>query len=62
VTQEQATYVLLAGAPIEIGHHGKVITVSADGPVTEAVPPAVSCASPSQPPGRAPARRGKTHD
>ena len=36
--------------------------VAPDGPVTEPIPPAVSRASPSQPPGRAPARRGRTPD
>jgi alpha,alpha-trehalose phosphorylase len=61
-TKTHATYAVLYGAPLEVCHHGKTITVSTDGPVTEAIPPAVSRASPSQPPGRAPARRGKPHD
>jgi alpha,alpha-trehalose phosphorylase len=57
-TQTQATYTLLAGTPIEISHHGKPITASTDGPVTEAIPPAPSRPSPTQPRGRAPAHRG----
>jgi alpha,alpha-trehalose phosphorylase len=57
-----ATYTLRYGAPIEIGHHGTTITVTTDRPVTEAIPPAVSRPSPTQPHGRAPARRGKSHD
>jgi alpha,alpha-trehalose phosphorylase len=61
-TKTHATYVLLDGAPLEVGHHGKTITVSTDGPVTEAIPPAVSRPSPGQPHGRAPARRGKMDD
>jgi alpha,alpha-trehalose phosphorylase len=61
-TKTHATYTLLDGAPLDIGHHGKTITISTDEPVTEAIPPAVSRPSPSQPRGRAPARRGKTGD
>ena len=61
-TKTHATYVLLEGEPIEIGHHGTTITVSTDAPVTEAIPPAVSRPAPTQPHGRAPARRGKTDD
>ena len=41
-TQTHATYTLLAGAPLEIGHHGKSITASTEEPVTEAIPIAVS--------------------
>jgi alpha,alpha-trehalose phosphorylase len=61
-TKTHATYTLLDGAPLDIGHHGKTITISTDEPVTEAIPPAVSRPSPSQPRGRAPARRGKIRD
>ena len=61
-TKTQSTYTLLDGAPLEIRHHGKAITISADEPVTEANPPAVSRPSPSQPRGRAPARRGEGGD
>ena len=59
-TKTHATYTLLDGAPLELGHHGKTITVSTDGPVTEAIPPTISGPPPSQPPGRAPVRRGKS--
>jgi alpha,alpha-trehalose phosphorylase len=61
-TKTHATYVLLDGAPLEVGHHGKTITVSTDGPVTEAIPPAAARPSPNQPQGRAPERRDKTRD
>ncbi len=57
-TQTHATYTLLAGTPLEIGHHSKPIIVSTEQPVTEAIPTAVSRPSPTQPYGRAPARRG----
>ena len=61
-TKTHATYTLLDGAPLEIGHHGKTITISTDEPVTEAVPPATSRQAPSQPRGRAPDSRGKAGD
>ena len=63
VTQEQATYVAARRERrSRSATTARSITVSAGGPVTEAIPPAVSRASPSQPPGRAPARRGRTSD
>ena len=61
-TKTQATYTLLGGLPLAIGHHGKTITISTDEPATEAIPPAVSRPAPGQPRGRAPARRGKAGD
>jgi alpha,alpha-trehalose phosphorylase len=57
-TKTHATYTLLDGAPLEIAHHGKALTVSVDGPQTEAIPPMPARRSPAQPPARAPARRG----
>jgi len=59
VTKADATYTLLGGAPLEIGHHGTTITVSTKKPLTRAVPPAVERPPPGQPPGRAPTRRGR---
>jgi alpha,alpha-trehalose phosphorylase len=56
-TKTSATYVLLEGEPLELEHHGKTITISTERPVTEAIPPAPSLPPPSQPHGRAPARR-----
>ena len=61
-TKTHATYTLLDGAPLAIAHHGKTITISTDEPVAEALPPAASRPAPSQPRGRAPARRGKAGD
>ena len=61
-TKAYATYTLLGGAPLAIDHHGKTITISTDEPVTAANPPAASRPPPSQPRGRAPARRGKAGD
>jgi alpha,alpha-trehalose phosphorylase len=54
-----ATYTLLAGPPLEVGHHGKLLMLSAGEPVTEPIPPAPVRRPPAQPRGRAPARRGK---
>jgi alpha,alpha-trehalose phosphorylase len=61
-TKTDATYTLLDGESLEIGHHGRTITVSAGAPATEAIPPAVHRPAVSQPHGRAPAQRGKTED
>src|SRR5581483_8183117 len=57
-TRTHATYTLLEGAPLELGHHGRTIAVSAERPAVEPIPPAPVRPAPSQPPGRAPARRG----
>jgi alpha,alpha-trehalose phosphorylase len=58
-TKTHATYRLLDGQPLEIAHHGKVITISADRPAVEAIPTAPHRPAPVQPAGRAPLRRGK---
>ena len=58
-TKTHATYTLLAGEPIQLAHHGKAITLSTDRPATHAIPPVENDApAPTQPKGRAPARRG----
>ena len=59
VTKRDATYTLLDGRPLEIGHHGKAISVSKKSPATEPIPPVDERPAPSQPPGRAPARRAR---
>jgi alpha,alpha-trehalose phosphorylase len=59
VTEADATYTVLDGAPLQIGHHGKTITVSPRGPTTQPIPPLkVDRPVPTQPRGRAPQRRG----
>jgi alpha,alpha-trehalose phosphorylase len=58
VTKARATYTILEGAPLEIGHHGTTITVSSERPVTQDIPPLVEAPPPTQPHGRAPRRRG----
>jgi alpha,alpha-trehalose phosphorylase len=59
VRKPDATYTLLNGDPLEIGHHGKTITISTKEPVVEPIPPAVTRPTPNQPPGRAPRRRAE---
>jgi alpha,alpha-trehalose phosphorylase len=59
VTKKHATYRVLDGAPLEIGHHGKTLKVSKRRPVTQEIPPlTVERPTPTQPPGREPHRRG----
>jgi len=56
VTSATATYELLDGTRIEISHYGAPVAL--DGAAVElAIPPATETAAPSQPAGRAPARR-----
>jgi alpha,alpha-trehalose phosphorylase len=58
IEREKATYSLLDGPPLEITHHGEVGQVHAERPLTSPIPPPPVREAPSQPPGRAPARRG----
>jgi alpha,alpha-trehalose phosphorylase len=53
----QATYSLHEGDPLEITHHGEQITVAMDAPVTLPIVAIPARDAPSQPSGRAPARR-----
>jgi alpha,alpha-trehalose phosphorylase len=57
VTKNEATYVLLDGAPLELHHHGEKITVAVGRPVTQLIPPIAQRRAPRQPPGREPVRR-----
>jgi alpha,alpha-trehalose phosphorylase len=57
-----ATYTLLTGAPVQVAHHGKLITVSAERPVTEPIPALPAREAPAQPSGRAPVRRGTSDE
>jgi alpha,alpha-trehalose phosphorylase len=56
VERQRATYSLSEGEALEISHHGKRLTV-AGRPRVRSIPPAPARETPSQPPGRAPARR-----
>ena len=57
VVRDAARYRLLRGEPLEIAHHGESITVTAGSATSRPIPPAPRRSPPSQPPGRAPARR-----
>ena len=56
-TAGEASYVLRSGQPLELTHHGEPLIVSTGHPVTRAIPPPPPRPLPTQPPGRAPARR-----
>ncbi len=57
VGRTEAVYTLLAGAALEIAHHGDWFELSPESPVAQAIPPVAPRRAPRQPPGRAPARR-----
>ena len=58
ITQTSATYRLRTGAPLEIVHWGKPLTVTPETPAVGSIPPPPPAApSLRQPPGRAPTRR-----
>jgi alpha,alpha-trehalose phosphorylase len=59
VSHRQARYTVLEGAPLEITHHGSAVTVAPDAPETCPIPESPSLEAPTQPKGRAPARRGE---
>jgi alpha,alpha-trehalose phosphorylase len=54
---ETAAYTLHEGEPLRITHHGEELEVGTDETVRRPVPPPMPRGNPSQPPGRAPARR-----
>ena len=57
-----ASYRLLRGEPLEVTHYGEPITVTADDAVSRPIAPLPPRPAPSQPPGRAPARRAARGD
>ena len=57
ITSAAATYTLGSGPPAQIGHHGELVTLVPDQPLTLAIPPAPQVSKLSQPPGREPMRR-----
>jgi len=58
VEPDQATYTLTGGAPLEFVHHGESATVHHGRSLKRAIPAPRAREAPSQPSGRAPARRG----
>jgi alpha,alpha-trehalose phosphorylase len=57
VDQQRARYSLRQGEALEIAHHGETFDVTEAEPVTRSIPPIPQGDLPTQPPGRAPARR-----
>ncbi|MBV9535819.1 MAG: glycoside hydrolase family 65 protein [Solirubrobacterales bacterium] len=57
VRHGQARYTLTEGEPLEIVHHGEEATLQPGHPLSRRIPRALRREAPSQPPGRAPARR-----
>jgi len=58
VDHRQARYSLLRGDPLDVVHHGTVITLAPGEVATRPVPPSPPLRTPHQPPGRTPSRRG----
>jgi len=58
VTKRSASYLLVEGDPLEIAHHGEILTLEQAEAVERDIPPAPVRPAPTQPPGREPARRG----
>jgi alpha,alpha-trehalose phosphorylase len=56
VTQQQVTYRLTQGEPLEIAHYGERLTITGTEPATKPIPHVPERAAPSQPRGRAPRR------
>jgi len=52
VEPTQASYRLLSGPPIELGHYGSVVQLTADGTATMPIPTLARRDPPRQPPGR----------
>jgi alpha,alpha-trehalose phosphorylase len=57
VVPDEATYSLLEGESLEIAHHGTKVTVEAGKPLKRPIPAPPKHDTPTQPHGRAPARR-----
>jgi alpha,alpha-trehalose phosphorylase len=56
VSRDSATYWLMEGEPFKVSHHGDDVTLDSE-PVTMPVPPLDAGERPTQPAGRAPAKR-----
>jgi alpha,alpha-trehalose phosphorylase len=56
-TKDEATYTLIEGAALNLQHHGEPFTITTEKPTTLAIPLTPARAAPTQPDGRAPARR-----
>ncbi|MFF4652845.1 glycoside hydrolase family 65 protein [Streptomyces sp. NPDC001380] len=57
ITDSVTTYTMVEGAPLEVNHYGRPVTVSDKAPQTLPVPAPAARPEPKQPPGRRPGRR-----
>jgi alpha,alpha-trehalose phosphorylase len=57
VDHQHATYSLIQGSTLQITHHGKSVAVDPEQPLVCVIPRSPEREAPTQPPGRAPARR-----
>ncbi len=53
----RATYSLTTGGKLQLAHHGEMLELDGEAPVTRPIPPLAPCLRPEQPAGRAPTRR-----
>jgi alpha,alpha-trehalose phosphorylase len=58
VTQEQASYQLTEGTPLDVLHYGQTLHLVAGDTLTRPIPPTPERPRPMQPAGRAPTKRG----
>ena len=57
ITPQAASYRLLSGDPLPLLHHGRQVTASVGEVAPHWIPALVAAVAPTQPAGRAPARR-----
>jgi alpha,alpha-trehalose phosphorylase len=57
VDHQQARYTLLQGPPLDVAHHGAIITLVPDEPTIYPIPASPGREAPSQPPSRVPTQR-----
>ena len=62
VEDDEATYTLVAGEPLDVSHYGEPVRLAEEAPVTRPVPPAPDRPRPLQPPGREPRERTRVWD
>jgi len=60
VNHARATYSILEGRPLDVHHFGEQVRVTSKTPAVRPIPKLKAPAEPTQPQGRAPARRGGT--
>jgi alpha,alpha-trehalose phosphorylase len=58
VGPRHAVYSLLDGKPLDVSHHGELVTLAERSPVTRPIPPLDVGRAPPPPPGRAPTPAG----